>query len=190
MVAQVDFTRGRFDSQRRVGQEIMGAVHAALGGGLLVLLYGATPCFAAPCFVTSSWRPAPRTAMPLVPLRPPAGDSHFSCIGAMGSASNTSSSISDSTESSWSASIESALSSSSSSSGHSSPGASRLQPTPYIERKLHSAQAALATQHRLTRKIHLQPRLAFSVTRTFQPDGQRFLRYLPTDRPNAAVRRA
>ena len=57
----VNFARGRLDGQRRSSQEIMRTVHAALGGGLLVLLYGhfATPCV----FNASSKRPAPRTAM-------------------------------------------------------------------------------------------------------------------------------
>ena len=38
MVAQVGLTRGWLDCGRRVGQKIMGAVHAALGWGLLILL--------------------------------------------------------------------------------------------------------------------------------------------------------
>ena len=40
MVTQMSFTGGRFDSQRRIGQEVMSAVHAALGRGLFVLLNG------------------------------------------------------------------------------------------------------------------------------------------------------
>ena len=40
VVTQVRFTGGRFDGQRRVGQEVMSAVHATLGRGLFVLLNG------------------------------------------------------------------------------------------------------------------------------------------------------
>jgi len=39
-VTQMRFTGGGLDSQRGRGQEIMGAVHATLGRGLLVLLNG------------------------------------------------------------------------------------------------------------------------------------------------------
>lgn len=38
MVAQMRFPGGRLDSQRRIGQEVMGAVHATLRRRLLVLL--------------------------------------------------------------------------------------------------------------------------------------------------------
>jgi hypothetical protein len=38
MVAQVGLTRGWLDRGRRVGQKIMGAVHAALGWGFFILL--------------------------------------------------------------------------------------------------------------------------------------------------------
>jgi len=38
VVAQVILTRGRLDRGRRAGQKIMGAVHAALGWGLFILL--------------------------------------------------------------------------------------------------------------------------------------------------------
>jgi hypothetical protein len=38
MVAQVRFTRSRLNSQRRIGQEIVRAMHAALGRGFFVLL--------------------------------------------------------------------------------------------------------------------------------------------------------
>jgi hypothetical protein len=38
VVAQMRFTGGRLNGQRRVGQEIMRAMHTALGRGLLVLL--------------------------------------------------------------------------------------------------------------------------------------------------------
>jgi len=38
MVTQVGFARGRFNCQRRCGQEIVRAVHAALGRGFFILL--------------------------------------------------------------------------------------------------------------------------------------------------------
>jgi hypothetical protein len=38
VMAQVHFTGGGFHGQGRVGQKIVGTVHATLGGGLLVLL--------------------------------------------------------------------------------------------------------------------------------------------------------
>ena len=38
MVAQMDFAGGRLDRQRRGGQEIVGAMHAALGRGFFILL--------------------------------------------------------------------------------------------------------------------------------------------------------
>jgi hypothetical protein len=38
MVTQMRFTGGRLDGQRRVGQEIVRAMHATLGRGLFVLL--------------------------------------------------------------------------------------------------------------------------------------------------------
>src|SRR5574343_1476460 len=39
-VTQMHFTRGRLDSQRRGGQEVMSAMHATLGRGFFVLLNG------------------------------------------------------------------------------------------------------------------------------------------------------
>ena len=39
-MAQVNFPGCRLDSQRRVGQKIVGTVHTTLGRGLLVLLNG------------------------------------------------------------------------------------------------------------------------------------------------------
>jgi hypothetical protein len=38
MVTQVGFARSRFNSQRRSGQEVVRAVHAALGRGFFILL--------------------------------------------------------------------------------------------------------------------------------------------------------
>ena len=45
VVTQMNLARGRLDGQRRVGQEIVSAMHTTLGRGLLVLLNGhvATP---------------------------------------------------------------------------------------------------------------------------------------------------
>jgi hypothetical protein len=45
-MAQMNLAGGRLERQRRIGQEIMGAMHATLGRGLLVLLdcHFATPC--------------------------------------------------------------------------------------------------------------------------------------------------
>src|ERR1700682_6384532 len=40
VVAQVHLARGRLDGERRIHEEIVGAVHAALGRGFLVLLDG------------------------------------------------------------------------------------------------------------------------------------------------------
>lgn len=40
VVTQVDFTGGRFDGERRIGQKIVGTVHTTLGGGFFVLLNG------------------------------------------------------------------------------------------------------------------------------------------------------
>jgi hypothetical protein len=40
MVAQVRFTRSGLNSQRWADQEVMGAMHATLGRGFFVLLYG------------------------------------------------------------------------------------------------------------------------------------------------------
>ncbi len=90
----------------------------------------------------------------------------------MGSASNTSSSISDSTAKAFSASMASALSSARSSSGHSSPGAHQLQATADDQRKLHATQTSLATQHRLACDVHLQPRFSLVVPRSFKANRQ------------------
>jgi hypothetical protein len=38
MVAQVRLTRSRLNGERWIGQKVMGAMHAALGRGLLILL--------------------------------------------------------------------------------------------------------------------------------------------------------
>ncbi len=40
MVAQMGLTRGRLDRQRRIGQEVVSAMHATLGRGFFVLLNG------------------------------------------------------------------------------------------------------------------------------------------------------
>lgn len=40
MVAQMNLASRRLNRQRRIGQKIVGAMHVALGGGLLVLLNG------------------------------------------------------------------------------------------------------------------------------------------------------
>src|SRR5258706_90024 len=58
VVTQVDLAGGRLDCERGIAQKIVGAVHAALGGRLLVLLdchvkapspYIAARCTQAPC---------------------------------------------------------------------------------------------------------------------------------------------
>lgn len=53
------------------------------------------------------------------------------------------------------------------------PRRHQLQPAPYIQRELHATQATLTTQHRLTRNIQLQPRLAFFVPPAFEADRQK-----------------
>ena len=40
VMTQMNLTRSGLNGQRRVGQKIMGAMHATLGGGFLVLLNG------------------------------------------------------------------------------------------------------------------------------------------------------
>jgi hypothetical protein len=50
VVTQMHFPGSRFDSEGGIGQKVVGAMHATLGRGLLVLLYGHvnTPCFLDP----------------------------------------------------------------------------------------------------------------------------------------------